>query len=560
MIKKVISILSVLIMLLFISCASSQPEVDDSKTEKPTVEAPVIETPDNSKTDDNISVSEEDKTGDKTSENTELTETPEESEKTEANDNTESTEDTQATQEAPREEEQETEDSENNSEDSENSADSLETDASEDNTNISTATDTEISINSSEQNTELAESEDEENVDETADDNNETSDDNEAVDEFADLEIPEDFEEPLVRDLYLPETEDDSENSDDSENIEESENTEDEENPDENLEQMGEEENSELAENSEEVDETIEEPEPEEIIIPSRSVTLRKGENLAIVYPGSGWIYMGSLAEYNNMASKGRKLGSQDTKYTLLAKEAGTQIHHFYKVDNLTGQYIDDYIEITVLDKKGSSKTTITAPAYVEVVPQKAETPAKESKPASEPKTEEEQIEEQIEEQTEIKEEKSVPASTASTTTSSTASTSSTNSVSDEADIPLLLDETNSEDEVINVEEDEIFASQEEQPQINTDEILEKAKSAFDEKQYEESFNLLTEFFEYAIDRQDEALYLQGQLLEADSSIKDIKGAVQAYELLTKNYPSSIYWNDANKRIKYLRRFYYLSN
>ena len=27
-----------------------------------------------------------------------------------------------------------------------------------------------------------------------------------------------------------------------------------------------------------------------------------------------------------------------------------------------------------------------------------------------------------------------------------------------------------------------------------------------------------------------------------------------------KNYPSSIYWNDANKRIKYLRRFYYLSN
>ena len=123
-----------------------------------------------------------------------------------------------------------------------------------------------------------------------------------------------------------------------------------------------------------------------------------------------------------------------------------------------------------------------------------------------------------------------------------------------------MLDETNSEDDVINVEEDEIFATQEEQPQINTDEILDKAKSAFDEKRYEESFSLLTEFFEYAIDRQDEALYLQGQLLEADSSIKDIKGAVQAYELLTKNYPSSIYWNDANKRIKYLRRFYYLSN
>lgn len=567
MIKKVISILSVLMALFFISCASSQPEVDDSKTEKPTVEAPVVETPDNSQVDDkNTNATDEEKTGDNASENTELTEDSDELEESEDTGNTETAEDTQTTPDTQTEDGQEKEASENNSEDSdnsENSADSLETDDSEDNTNTSTATDTEVSINSSEQDTEPAESEDEENVDETADDNNEASD-YEAADEFADLEIPEDFEEPLVRDLYLPETEDDSENT------EESENSEDEENPDENLEQMGEEENSELAENSEEVDEIIEEPEPEEIIIPSRSVTLRKGENLAIIYPGSGWIYMGSLAEYNNMASKGRKLGSQDTKYTLLAKEAGTQIHHFYKVDNLTGQYIDDYIEITVLDKKGSSKTTITAPAYVEVVPQKAETPAKESKPASEPKTEEEQTEE-TSQTAQVNQTSQTTQTTQTSQTSQTTQTTHANqaeqtakqeekTVPEEEDIPLLLDETNSEDEVINVEEDEIFASQEEQPQINTDEILEKAKSAFEDKQYEESFNLLTEFFEYAIDRQDEALYLQGQLLESDSSIKDIKGAVQAYELLVKNYPSSIYWNDANKRIKYLRRFYYLSN
>ena len=568
MIKKVISILSVLMALFFISCASSQPEVDDSKTEKPTIEAPVIETPDNSQVDDkNTTATDEEKTGDNALENTELTEDSDELEESGDTGNTETAEDIQTTSDTQTEDGQEKEASENNSEDS---SDSAQADDTENNTNTNETTDTEVSINSSEQDTELTESEDEENDDEAAKDNNEATDDNEAVDEFADLEIPEDFEEPLVRDLYLPETEDDSENSDDSENIEESENTGDEENPDENLEQMGEEENSELAENSEEADDIIEEPEPEEIIIPSRSVTLRKGENLAIIYPGSGWIYMGSLAEYNNMASKGRKLGSQDTKYTLLAKEAGTQIHHFYKVDNLTGQYIDDYIEIIVLDKKGSSKTTITAPAYVEVVPQKAETPAKESKPAPESKTEEERTEE-TSQTAQVNQTSQTTQTTQTTQTSQTTQTTHANqaeqtskleekTVSEEADIPLLLDETNSEDEVINVEEDEIFASQEEQPQINTDEILEKAKSAFEDKQYEESFNLLTEFFEYAIDRQDEALYLQGQLLEADSSIKDIKGAVQAYELLTKNYPSSIYWNDANKRIKYLRRFYYLSN
>ena len=514
MIKKVISILSVLLMLLFISCASSQPEADDTKTEKPAVEAPVVDTPDN----ENESDSEKDKT--ESSENTSV----ETEENSTAEDNSNEAENTGTTENT----------------DIADSSDSTETTVSitlSDNSDEQKDTESDAEINTeaddSEQDTEPAESEDEETA-------------NEEPDEFADLEVPEDFEEPLVRDLYLSETEDDGEN------------TGDEENADEDLEQDNEDEDSELAETDEdEADEIIEEPEPEEIIIPSRSVTLRKGENLAIVYPGSGWIYMGSLSEYNNMASKGRKLGSQDTKYTLLAKEAGTQIHHFYKVDNLTGEYIDDYIEITVLDKKGSSKTTITAPAYVEVVPQKPETPAKESKPAPEPKQEVEQTEEpaqtkqpeQTPKQVEIKEEKPAPSSTDSTASSS-----------DEPDIPLLLDETNSEDDVINVEEDEVFAVQEQQPQINTDEILENAKSAFEQKQYEESFTLLTEFFEYAIDRQDEALYLQGQLLESDSSIKDIKGAVQAYELLVKNYPSSIYWNDASKRIKYLRRFYYLSN
>ena len=75
--------------------------------------------------------------------------------------------------------------------------------------------------------------------------------------------------------------------------------------------------------------------EEEMVIIPSRSVSLKKGETLVVTYPGTGWVYMGSTSEYNNLASRGRKLGSADTKYTLLAKEAGTQIHHFYKMDHL---------------------------------------------------------------------------------------------------------------------------------------------------------------------------------------------------------------------------------
>lgn len=498
-----------------------------------------------------------------------------------------------------------------------------------------------------EQNTVLSD----ENIEENEDNSLENPEENQQENSlFNNLEQPVDFDEPLVRDLDISLVGD---NETDTDNLSES----DEEKP---LEEPvdiadiypestdGNDESDELSEDelsdeqkdndfdesedfsfeneyseedfdenndvlSEEDDENVEnvgteeEIEEEIVIIPSRSVSLRKGENLVIIYPGSGWIYMGSLSEYSNMASKGRKLGSKDTKYTLLAKEAGTQIHHFYKVDNLTGEYIDDYLEITVLNQKGSSKTTITAPEYVEVVPQKPEKPAKASVtpeineseiiPDSNETVKNEQINPEntksdnsydesdafnnkidtpqnstTENKFSKKEKKSqnekqsyinIPENQPETNTENQSENQIENINPIENTETITLSEDDSElmviddDICIDIEEDEIFTNQ---IQVDTDELLDKAQNAFIERNFAESYNYLSDFFEYAIDRQDEALFLQGQLLETDSEIKDIKGAIQAYELLVKNYPSSSYWNDANKRIKYLKKFYYFSN
>ena len=286
--------------------------------------------------------------------------------------------------------------------------------------------------------------------------------------------------------------------------------------------------------------------EEEIVIIPSRSVTLKKGENLEVIYPGSGWIYMGSTSEYSNMASKGRKLGAQDTKYTLLAKEPGTQIHHFYKVDNLTGEYIDDYIEVTILDKKGNSKTIVTAPAYEEIVPQKPVVPAKAS------------VEETVQQSYEQKSEETISTKADETKKETTVSPAAIENISTE----VINQVENTDDdylEDISIDEDYVTNNYTETI-INTDELLEAAQNLYTEEKYSEANDLLVDFFEYSADRIDEALYLQGQILEADSEIKNIKAAIQNYEALIKNYPSSIYWNDANKRIKYLRKFYYISN
>ncbi len=310
----------------------------------------------------------------------------------------------------------------------------------------------------------------------------------------------------------------------------------------------------------------IENPEgqtEELIIMPSRSVTLKRGENLEVVYPGSGWIYMGSLSEYNNLASRGRKLGATDTKYTLLAKEAGTQIHHFYKVDNLTGEYIDDYLEVIVLDKKGTSKTTVKAPEYQAIIPPKAEKPAKASVSEKDNSTEAvttiiENTEDSEKSET-VADEPVIEQTTGRTiVTEDLSNDVSTNSISTASDDTFA----SSLDDVISIDEDYSNYSEETTllNAIDTDSLLENAKNLYNEKKYQEANILLADFFEYSTDKIDQALFLQGQIYETESPVKDIKKSIENYEALIKNYPSSEYWNDANKRIKYLRRFYYLSN
>ena len=279
---------------------------------------------------------------------------------------------------------------------------------------------------------------------------------------------------------------------------------------------------------------TEEEAEEEEEILPSRSVTLKKGETLVITYPGNGWIYMGSTSEYNNLASRGRKLGTTDTKYTLLAKEAGTQIHHFYKVDNLTGQYIDDYIEVIVLEKKGSSSTVVNAPDYSDVVPKKPETPAK-ATPKASTKTSTESVQEtspakkeepaQVEKKPEEKVETKAEKQTSSTT-----------------------DE--SEDSVIVIGEEEAEETFDIEP------LIKKTRSLMTAKDYDSAYPLLIQYLEFSTDNRDEALYLLGQILESNSKYRDIKQAVETYQTLCDSYPASQYWENANKRIVYLKRFY----
>ena len=259
--------------------------------------------------------------------------------------------------------------------------------------------------------------------------------------------------------------------------------------------------------------------EPKKEIIPSRSVTLKKFEYLDVTYPGTGWIYMGITDDSKDIAYFGRKLGTKDTKFTLQARSAGTKIIHFYKNDPLTGQYIDDYIEVIIQAENGSNKNHIEAPAYTLPV-QKKEKPVEITTEADETEEPEQTSEKPSEEK---KTETTVAAVKPAETVTETKETATT-----------VTDTTAS----------------------NPDTLLQEAQLLYNEKEYKAALNKLNQFFEYSTDNRDEALYLKGQILEAKSDVRDIKGAMEAYTTLTKNYPASKLWDSANKRIIYLKRFY----
>ena len=264
------------------------------------------------------------------------------------------------------------------------------------------------------------------------------------------------------------------------------------------------------------------EKEPEQIV-PSRKVTINTNETLSITYPGYGWIYLGSESENNNLVSTGRKVENEETVYTLTAKRAGTQLQHFYKVDTITGNFIDDWIEVEVLDNKGSVYTIVKAPDYAEIVPERPETPAVASSKKNISTAE-------------ILEKEVKP----------TEKRSYENYVPEPEVVNTTVTETIIPEPSVNDYKENLSA----------DDLLLKAQSLFNEKQFVESQKYVNNFLEIATNRRDEGLFLQGQILEQDGVTKNIKESIASYTNLIENFPESDLWDAANKRIIYLNRLY----
>ena len=302
------------------------------------------------------------------------------------------------------------------------------------------------------------------------------------------------------------------------------------------------------SENSLDENQTEEMQEKSEII-PSRSVSMKNYQYLDIVYPGNGWIYLGESDNSKNFIFYGRKLGGKDTSFTLRSKNPGRFILHFYKNDALTGNFIDDYLEVIVDDEKSSSNEHILCPMYKEIVPPKYEkNQVKDENLQKEELLQENQNTTEASPQEKTQTEKEEQDIQGKTVIQNASSLQDENS----------LEKTVSPENSLKSEnpQNPLETQKEEIESLPVELLLDKAQELYEQKNYEEAKKVLDKFMLSSVSKIDEALFLQGKILEAKSPVQNIKGAVDSYDLIVKRYPKSKFWTQANKRSIYLKRFY----
>lgn len=310
-------------------------------------------------------------------------------------------------------------------------------------------------------------------------------------------------------------------------------------------------------------------------ITASRSVTLKGGQFLDIVYPGTGWIYLGEMDGSSILRYEKREIGDGDTFFTLQAKNAGgTALLHFYKSDMLAGSYIDDYLSVTV---SGTSRNAehVTAPSYADIVPprpsftkstvvaqaqQEKAAAVQAAQTAGTPKAQESSSTSaqityvQLEESTGSGEDDkaaTVIQTSVGATSSGPAAGSTSNPVTT-ASRPASSPESKKGETKA-----EANSNKQDTSALAEEEVLALARTAYEAKDYALSLSYLEDFFDKASSITDEGLFLKGRVLEAPSASRNIKAALASYKEIVSNYPESDLWDDASRRISYIERIYF---
>ncbi|PIE98678.1 MAG: hypothetical protein CR988_02225 [Treponema sp.] len=242
--------------------------------------------------------------------------------------------------------------------------------------------------------------------------------------------------------------------------------------------------------------------EKEEFVI-SRRVKMRQGQRLVVTYPGEKWVFLGEETSKKGLYYEQRKFQKGDTQFRFFAGKTGDYILHFSRFDVYSDKFILDALGVSVAEKVASAPAKVYAPKYVLPV-------NKNPKSYGEAKN-------------------GIPA-----TGGKKASKAIVNPAND---IIIHNDET----AVISA---------------SAGELLKKARNEIAHGKAKDAIATLNDFFVSSSTRLDEGWFLRGQAYEINGPEKNIKAAYASYKTLVQTFPESDYWDKADERIRYIKRFF----
>ena len=288
-------------------------------------------------------------------------------------------------------------------------------------------------------------------------------------------------------------------------------------------------------------------PEPltEEINF-SRIVRATVGQIVEIPFRGTGWVFLGELANRRGIRYEARRLDVQDTvtegqSFIFLCETAGTYILRFYRQDFIQDYIVNDYVQVIVgesaavtANQPGMERSRIIAePRWPPLagLPAPTPTPAPIPMPATDPVSALPLTPLLPEQETEYDLEQELEPEI----------------VQDEL-LPSLL---------VEAEYAQITPLFPDLPlMLSMHEYIQRARQEMDAGRVREAINVLDTMKQFYPQGSDEAWWLYGQLLEANSPSRDIRMALEYYNSLIREYPLSSRVTDAQRRIAYIERFF----
>lgn len=254
----------------------------------------------------------------------------------------------------------------------------------------------------------------------------------------------------------------------------------------------------------------------------SRSVKLYTGQRLEVVYPGEGWVYLGESTAQKGIKYQQRKLQSGTSIFHFGAGDEGSYILNFSYFDVFSDNFISDSIAVHVEKAKTKLNNTVKAPDYKGFI-----NAQKENKP-------------------DLKKENKYDEVLAGTPLKAESSSSAKKNENTKVyDAPDLLTVTEKSEPKTSGQD---FKS--------ASELLDMIRGYISEGNAASALNSAEDFFKNYSVNLDEALFLRGQAYELNGPNKNIKKALEAYQTLTKAYPESKFWDKADARIRYIKKFY----